>query len=561
MADSFAKAVEALLNGQALPLIPPSGEYKCPVGRVRIGVFFDGTGNNKWVDNKNVGKPLAKKPEDTPNGPTNVVRLYDAYKTQGTVLDKAYHHGVGTDWDGWFDRTDIDKEADPAAKTPTPYSPSNTEGMLFGVGGKARIDWGLRVLAEFFSNNNNHLAKEKCFDVCGFSRGAGLARDFVNQVKNQRIANLNEEADRRFYGLGPINDPKNAIYTQPMDLGASTKEVTGRRGNYRPHDPNTVFPKFMAIYDTVEAWGAGTGKWLPHVDHTYVECCVHMIAEDEFRYLFPVTSIFMDPNTSESRRKFDPVPNRPPPVPTDKNYQEPRDYEKWMIEVWYPGCHSDIGGSYLPRANKKWDLQFIMLRDMQKAMVKAGVPIGNVQQPTGDVLTYYEEYCGYRQGKDFALHQEKAPGQTQYVHWYSTDEYMARFYGIDKNPDLIYRGLNAGLAALAQSGGGGAGYMPPPPPPPPPPPHERWPAALKAVAADAREHQRCVQNLVREYIHDSASESPGSSLFGESLPKDGKGRLRLQRKVIPTGAQPTYRDANQKVHKVRNERRPPKSTT
>lgn len=564
--DSFQTALATMSNGQAMPLEAPSGTLQCPKGTIRFGIFFDGTGNNKWVDNKNVGKPLTKKPEDTPNGPTNVVRLYDAYKTQGTVLDKAYHHGVGTDHVSWTETTqslidkekakpDTDETKDSAAKTAAPYYPTNKEGMLFGVGGKARIDWGLRMLAEFFSNNNNDKAQYKLFDVCGFSRGAGLARDFVNQVNNQRIANLNVKVERRFYGLGPLE--ADAISTSPVDIRASMKSpdsIAGRRGNYAPIDPATITPKFMAIFDTVEAWGMGTGKWLANINHAYVETCVHMIAEDEFRYLFPVTSIFMDPNTSKKRRDFPRIGNRPArPDPSDA-YQEPLDYKAWMLEIWYPGCHSDIGGSYLPRSNKKWDLQFIMLRDMHLAMVKAGVPIGDVQQPSGDVLKPYQEYCAYRFGKDWALHQEKAPDQTQYIHWYDPDQYMARFYGIDEHPDLIYRGLNAGMAGLAQSGGGGMGYAPPPPRPTPP--QEKWPESLKQLAKDARELQPCVKTLLAEYIHDSATESPGSSFLGEAMPKDGLGRLRLQRKVIPGGAQPPY-----KGKPVRKERLPSKSTT
>src|SRR5690349_6432455 len=36
--------------GTSLPVIPPGGTTACPDGRIRIGIFFDGTNNNAWRD-------------------------------------------------------------------------------------------------------------------------------------------------------------------------------------------------------------------------------------------------------------------------------------------------------------------------------------------------------------------------------------------------------------------------------------------------------------------------------------------------------------------------------
>lgn len=532
--DSFLKALEAMENGQGLPLTPPTGEQECPIGRIRIGIFFDGTGNNLWVDEAHANDTLG--PDGGTNGPTNVARLFRAYRKQGIVLDKAYHHGVGTDFAGMIRRNRPNMD-DPAAKPSTPVVRRNIVGMTMGAGGKARIDWGLRILAEFFSNNNKWRIKEKYFDVCGFSRGAGLARDFVNQVRAQRVANLTTETSPGFFRRNP-----DAIPSAPIELHA-----TAIREFHEPIDPDTIYPKFMAIFDTVEMWGPGTGTFLPDVDHTYVEHCVHLVAEDEFRTLFPLTSIFMDPNTKPGRQFPAEERHRQRRPQPDPRYQEPRDYKKWMLEVWYPGCHSDVGGSYLPRTNKKHHLQFITLRDMHKAMVKAQVPIGAVELPfDGIILRLYEEYCGFRANKDWATHLEQP--SSQYVHWYETDEYMARFYGPDPNWSMPYRGMSPVVVGLSQAGAGMHGaYVPPPAPTQP-----RWPERLLAITS--RDSNPSYQLLLRHYIHDSATESPGSTILGEAT--DRHGRQRLQRKVIPAGAQPRW----SREVPVRNEHRPPRST-
>src|SRR5690349_4477374 len=98
MSSGYELALSHLQNAAALPLCAPGGEQSCPVGRIRIGVFFDGTGNNMYRDEPHHG-PIPHDDRDT-NGPTNVVRLYRSYRgPEGTTLNKVYHHGPGTDYD------------------------------------------------------------------------------------------------------------------------------------------------------------------------------------------------------------------------------------------------------------------------------------------------------------------------------------------------------------------------------------------------------------------------------------------------------------------------------
>ena len=480
MSDAFVKALMALENGQGLPLEAPCGEAKCPLGRIRMGIFFDGTGNNMWVDKPFEGQTLPPG-ETSQNGPTNVVRLYDKYgPPKSPTLDKAYHHGVGTD----YDSNDKPIEPPKGEKPSSPEKRGNTRGMMFGAGGKARIEWGIRMLSEFYSNNNNWKAREKYYDVFGFSRGAALARDFVNQVRTQLISNLNKEVTSGYFSISYWKSTESREMT-----------ATAEKKNYEPIDPATVTPKFMGIFDTVAQFGWGTGDFLLDVDHTHVEYCVHYIAEDEFRFLFPVTSVFMDPKTKND---------------WFSGYQEPRDYKRWMSEFWYPGCHSDIGGSYLNRADippgkflgityrsltkgKLGDLQFIPLYDMYLAMKRAKVPVDAIPKPSGRCYELYQAYCSFREDKDWANHMENAKGQ--YIHWYESDDYMNRFYG------------PTGITSLFSS----------------------------VVPRDSNKEY---QELLATYIHDSATESPGSTILGERTYFGS--RPRLQRKVIAAAAQPKY---------------------
>jgi len=521
MGDAFAKALEALENGQGLPLASPGGQSACPHGRIRIGIFFDGTGNNMWTDlrreQQQNGRPLQAPNRD--NGATNVAYLYLKYgPRQRPILDKAYHHGVGTDYDDDGNAIRVNPRLDPTMRNTMDERPKsqtddlkdNRLGTAVGAGGKARIEWGRRILAEFYSHQTNDLAPEKYFDVFGFSRGAALARDFANQVRTQRIPNLNKEIPNAQFATVDL-DRTSAVNTDKL---------------YECFDPNTITPMFMGIYDTVAMFGWGTGEFLLDVDHTYVETCVHLVAEDEFRSQFPLTSLFMDPK-SDPRK-----PRQPGDDPADPNYQNPRNYKRWMTEVWYPGCHSDIGGSYLDRTGpsrddqKKGDLKFITLYDMWRGMKKAKVPTEDVSEPPAEVKRLYSEYCDFRENKDWANHMEQPNGQ--YIHSFRTEEYMVRMFGpVPERTTPVRRGtLRAGMAGFYESQR-----------------QEQNPAWANIAPRMTNPAYRALRE---RYIHDSLTEMRDSHpwLLVLASHADDEGNIpRLQRTVLMSGAQRRYSDA------------------
>jgi len=173
----------------------------------RVGVFFDGTGNSK-------------KPDSSKGKMSNVAKLSDMYKqgsfkdTLGreTVSKMLYTNGVGTyDSDienavNWIDRK-YDKGG--------------------GGGGAKRINEmmsQLTVLLDAHPYDKSDPSKftKREIDVFGFSRGAAMARDFVNTFyKKKTIQEDDKYGDVHFNFIGiydtvgSFGKPGNPIDLKP----------------------------------------------------------------------------------------------------------------------------------------------------------------------------------------------------------------------------------------------------------------------------------------------------------------------------------------------------------
>ena len=167
--------------------------------QAQYGVFFDGTGNNYFVD---------KKYDDDTYEPTNIAKLYELYfQGQEQRIGKQYVNGIGTR------DVDLDKSGDEAE-----YSGIE---MAFGIGIQDRIDEAIKGIVEFIEPlsdiNVIHI------DVFGFSRGAATARIFVNAIQEisqkQPDKWLGTSVKVRFLGIfdtvgsiGVTHDGKNFGY-------------------------------------------------------------------------------------------------------------------------------------------------------------------------------------------------------------------------------------------------------------------------------------------------------------------------------------------------------------
>lgn len=419
MGNVAQAAITHMTDAAAIPLAAPGGCETCPRGAVRIGVFFDGTGNNRFRDEPH-DVPLYSNDPMKDNGRSAVSKIHELYIEHGTSQKKIYHHGVGTD--------SYQREHPENTTEYEDHSSFDITGGAGGAGGKGRVDWGLKQLADFFSNHGNHLAVEKLFDIYGFSRGAAIARDFVSSVRTKRIDNLKQ--------------PNGHKWTEDRDGNVVYVPA------YQAHKEPT--PMFLGIFDTVASFGlAGfqtsdqLNGYEMFVDHTFVRRTIHLIAEDEFRVGFPVTSLFADPNDEGS---------------WIWTYQPPSNYRQTMVEIWYPGAHCDVGGAYLLRhpiaadgvrppdepgkepgdrdseghvTGKRQHLANIPLRDMHIGSLKATVPLRplNTLSPSklwevpGDLEDFYSKYDSYRQPTEYGVGK-------RYIQTFESEKYRHLFYDL-----------------------------------------------------------------------------------------------------------------------------------
>lgn len=268
---------------------------------LHIAVFFDGTGNNKDVD-----EPLKRW--------SNVARMHRA--AQITALaDKSkstypiYISGVGTPYNGTATGWQEDAKSW--------IQDNDVTGMGVGLGGDRRLDLGDDTVNEklrdvlianakklggkvatyaetsstkSFAEVNAALGKHRLIKMInisffGFSRGAALARAFSNRV----IKGCKANGDQLEYQGYPV------------------------RFN------------FMGVFDTVASFGVpaknATLPWQERdlIVSPKIERCVHLISAHEVRFAFPVDLIRKNGKLAGN----------------------------W-VEKTYPGVHTDVGGGYAP---------------------------------------------------------------------------------------------------------------------------------------------------------------------------------------------------------------------
>lgn len=269
----------------------------CEGGTLRAGVFFDGTGNQMTE----------------PELYSNVARLARIYQIdrEGRAVRWLYARGVGTN-------KGVTRDA---------------LGNAFGLGGQDRISGALhclqRLVAEFNETNQSFPAKI-VLDVFGFSRGAALARHFVNVIK-QGAFNLDAEYQR--------------IPKEVFRIG------------------------FLGVFDTVGSFGmpgnnSDPGYAFQIAPHWLEAGGLHLVADDEHRDNFSLQTILPGQDSAH-----------------------PRDMEDGSLkEVVLPGAHSDVGGGYPASATQGQSnnaLGRVALEKMYLEAQSRAVPLSMNNAPKG----------------------------------------------------------------------------------------------------------------------------------------------------------------------------------
>lgn len=346
MPISLAGSVMSSISAEVDRMPPPS---TC-LQKLWFSFFFDGTGNNLDAD------IVLKKH-------SNIARLYRAHKLSDVVagIHAIYIPGIGT----YFPEI-----GDPGA---------TVRGAAFGAMGEARLDFALGEFDRLMKAPRARAASplnaitEINVAVFGFSRGAALARAFVNLMMEKRCK-IERGAWKlegggwpvrfRFMGLfdtvASVGQPmsrNNTDYYNPAisDVRGMLKEREDDYGDTRPallafsHQGVAGADPAPGPHAGHESWGSKL-----HI-HESVEEVRHFVAAHEIRNSFPLDSI----SNLKNGKILKPA---------------------HFYETIYPGAHSDVGGGYAMGEGGKSplledSLSLIPLRHMYEFAVKGGVPM------------------------------------------------------------------------------------------------------------------------------------------------------------------------------------------
>lgn len=263
----------------------------------KIFVFCDGTGNEFAEQPVHQGKEAN----------SNVVKLYTALR----VTDKQvayYHPGVGT-------------MGDPTIRHRIPRFWSKVKGLAFGYGFKDNVLDAYRYLMNVYNDGDE-------IYVFGFSRGAYTARALTGMLHGYGLLCRGNE--------GHLLYAWNMFQDQLMHKrGLLQKTLENRRGEpahsiehnfaFAQTFSREVTIRFMGIWDTVSSvgWIYEPLRLLNMAQNPIIQVGRHAVSIDERR------AFYRDNLWGPAIKGL-----------TIKGIQQD------IIQVWFPGVHSDVGGSY-----------------------------------------------------------------------------------------------------------------------------------------------------------------------------------------------------------------------
>lgn len=280
---------------------------------LRVGVFFDGTASNGFQAQQNKAKietwlkkcenesssasynnntkacHLGQLPLDGShaNDETNIFKAYTLYQEQHpfNIQAKVYIEGVGSE---------------------TGEKDSLILGQALSLGSTsilAKVQGALhqdipQAIETALKAYKLPVDGIECieFDVFGFSRGAASARHLLNRIYDRTVDPL----------IHRLKHQRIIPLIEDFDFNSD----------------NVFYCHFAGLLDTVES-APFTKNCLMHVHEKHVKHLVHICAEDECRYFFPVTGIANNKGGEGLQENF--------------------------IEIFMPGSHADIGGGYHSR--------------------------------------------------------------------------------------------------------------------------------------------------------------------------------------------------------------------
>ena len=311
-------------------------QHKKPINYT-FGVFFDGTLNNMY--NSEIRKSVAekrrlnhnisyekakeikgkkgKKDSSYENELSNPAILFKSYKEElNNKLFKIYVEGIGTNTQSPTKAEDYKKD-------------DNVQGPAFGMGSAGIIDRvreAIKKITDLIDINDNFYLNKITFDVFGFSRGAAAARHFVYVVTHPEYI-PKSDGDRGSPPLDLQGEKLPSKYHKKAPRYGLLGILLDQKGWLT--DNIKVEARFAGLYDTVSHHGLYQDNDIKDLGLDSINKAnyvVHMVAADEHRYNFDLADISSVAKTSPDSGK------------------------KGGIELFFPGVHSDVGGSYVDGA-------------------------------------------------------------------------------------------------------------------------------------------------------------------------------------------------------------------
>ncbi len=307
----------------------PHSEHPASIKRCKnIVVCCDGTGNQ--FGPKNPRNP-------TEFNVSNVVKLYTAMDVDNAQV-AYYHPGVGT-------------MGAATAKTNFGKTVSKLKGLAFAAGFRDNVVDAYRYLMEAY-NDGDHIF------LFGFSRGAYTARALAGMIHGYGLLCRGNEGHIP-YIWRDFKAQVSAIRRSNKGLAKADKQTTVNPADAFKHTfshPNLQI-HFVGLWDTVSSVGWITQPLeLLHVATNPTVCIGrHAISVDERRCFY------------------------------QDNLWGKAEPHQDMLQVWFPGAHSDVGGSYslessyLSNEALRWllreaELAGLRLNEERKQMVLGTAP-------------------------------------------------------------------------------------------------------------------------------------------------------------------------------------------
>lgn len=280
-----------------------------------IVVCCDGTGNE-------FGCELSKRPDGTTayeNDNSNVVRLYTCLQVDERQV-AYYHPGVGT-------------MGDPTRTWKIERWWSKVKGLAFGLGFTSNMADAYRFLMDNYTEGDH-------IYLFGFSRGAYTVRALAGALNLYGLLCSGNEGHLS-YLLRMYSEASQKAYDALDHAVPRRLSETDQSRVFRETFSRQVTIHFMGVWDSVSSigWVWDPVKLLYDGQNPIVRKARHAISIDERRCFFQAMPwgrpMSLDDHDlkAEDRQKLEKA-------------LDPGWTRQDIVQAWFPGVHSDVGGSY-----------------------------------------------------------------------------------------------------------------------------------------------------------------------------------------------------------------------